>query len=65
MKEFFNREIEGEDSMMMVTPIEQTVLVDFVLNMWITYEKEIKEIITEEELTMVKMLNDQLIMEIE
>ena len=65
MKEFFNREIEGEDSMMMVTPIEKTVLVDFVLNMSITYEKEIKEIITEEELTMVKMLNDQLIMEIE
>ena len=65
MKEFFNREIEGEDSMMMVTPIEKTVLVDFVLNMSKTYEKEIKELITEEELTMVKMLSDQLIMEIE
>lgn len=62
---YFGREIDMENSLMMAVPVENVLWVDFVWNMVSCYKDELKDIITEEMEIIIKILMDQLTLNVE
>ena len=62
---YFGREIDMENSLMMAVPVENVLWVDFVWNLVSCYKDELKDIITEEMEIIIKILMDQLTLNVE
>lgn len=62
---YFGREIEMENSLMMACPVEKVLWIDFIWNMIKSYKDEVKDIITDEMEMLVKILMDQLALNVE
>ena len=62
---YFGREIDMENSLMMAVPVENVLWVDFIWNMVNSYKDELKDIITEEIEIIIKILMDQLTLNVE